>query len=415
MAAARLDLPTVFLTGGPSEMVLRQRKTSCSSVNFPDHSDPADQMGCLTSGSCGACEIIGTANTFQCIAEALGMTLPGSANIPGYTADKARVARACGRQIVKNVQEGLTARQIMTKESLINALLLVQAVGGSTNTALHLPAIARELGLELTLEEFNVAAKKVPTLCAIAPNGPYGVLDLYRSGGVPGVLKRIAEDLDLNCGNTFGGTLQDVVANAQITDENVIPERSNCHYPEGGLVALFGNLAPEGSVVKQSAVDPNMYKFSGPARIFESEHACLEAIRNKTIQEGEVVVIRNEGPKGGPGMPETLAVTIGLKLLGLQRVALITDGRFSGATSGPCVGHVSPEAADGGPIAALDDGDIIRIDIPSRAIAVELSDEALKERLASRKPSPHAPVDGYMQRYVSTVTSAAKGAVLEKP
>ncbi|BEQ14606.1 dihydroxy-acid dehydratase [Desulfoferula mesophila] len=413
MAAARLDLPTVLLPGGPSEKAIRQRRNQVESVRLSDYQDPEDRLACVTSGSCGACEVMGTANTFQCLGEALGLALPGSATVPAYAADKLRLARACGRRVVGLVEEGLGARRYLTAEALENALLLCQALGGSTNAALHLPALAHELGLEMPLERFNQASLRVPTLCAISPNGPHGVLDLHRAGGVPAVMRRIADQLNLEALTVAGPTWAEVTAEAQVRDPAVIPPLERPHFAQGGTVALFGNLAPEGAVIKQSAANPELHHFSGPARVFESEEDCLAGLRQGVIVEGEVVVIRNEGPKGGPGMPETLAVTVGLNQSGLQRVALVTDGRFSGASQGPCVGHVSPEAAMGGPIAALRDGDRITIDIAERRLEVQLSPEEMGRRLAAWKPRSQEIPPGYMRRYVKLVSSAAQGAVLD--
>lgn len=413
MAAARLDRPTIFLTGGPGSFQIRYSAGMRGSVDHKDYDDLLSKLDCATCATCGACELMGTANTFQCLAEAMGLTLPGSANVPAYHAEKLLFARRTGRRIVELVEEGLTARKVLTMESIENALMVDLAIGGSTNSALHLPAIAHELGLELPLSRFNDFNRKIPTLCAVSPNGPWGVQDLYRAGGVPAVMKVIADDLNLGARSVVGGTLADVVAAAAVADERVIAPRDRPFMEEGGTAALFGNLAPEGAVVKQSAVPPEMRAFAGKARVFESEADCLAAIRNKDLSGGVVVVIRNEGPRGGPGMPETLAVTMGLELHGYARVALVTDGRFSGATAGPCVGHVSPEAYVGGPIAALEDGDEITIDMPGRRLEVSLSDEQIRERLYAWKPREREVPPGYMRRYVKQVTSAATGAVLE--
>jgi dihydroxy-acid dehydratase len=339
--------------------------------------------------------------------------LPGSANVPAFHAQKARFARWTGNRIVHMVEEGLTARKVLTRRALENALMVDMAIGGSTNVTLHLPALAHELDIDFPLSTFNDFNRKIPTVCAFAPNGPYGVQDLYRAGGIPAVMKRIEADLHLDALTVSGKPYAEIVAQARVLDPAVIPERETPHFPEGGTVILFGNLAPEGAVVKQSAVSRDMLTFQGPARIFESEADCLTAIREKTLQPGEVVIIRNEGPRGGPGMPETVAVTIGLNLSGVKNLALVTDGRFSGASSGPCIGHVSPEAAVGGPIAALRDGDLIRIDIPNRRLEVALTDEEIGERLERRQPVRREIPPGYMRRYVKSVCSAARGAVLE--
>ncbi|NPV59602.1 MAG: dihydroxy-acid dehydratase [Actinobacteria bacterium] len=413
MAAARLDLPTVMLTGGPGAFAIRFSARSTGSIFHKDYPDLLDKLATATCATCGSCELMGTANTFQCLAEAMGLTIPGSANVPAYFSEKLLFARRAGKRVVEMVEEGLTARRVLDERSIENALMVDLAIGGSTNSALHLPAIAHELGHELPLSRFNDLNRRIPTLCSIAPNGPHGIQDLYRAGGVPAVMKVLAEDLHLDSVNVMGQRLMEVVEAAEVKDVGVIRSRENPYFPEGGTVVLYGNLAPEGAVVKQSAVDPGMRRFAGPARVFESESGCLAALREGTLREGEVIVIRNEGPKGGPGMPETLAVTMGLELHGFTRVALITDGRFSGATSGPCIGHVSPEAAVGGPIAALRDGDEISIDIPGRSLEVKLSPEEIAARLAERRPGEREVPPGFMRRYVKLVGSASRGAVLE--
>ena len=413
MAAARLDLPSIFLTGGPNCWNIRFRPTMEGSVDHKDYAEPLDKLATATAATCGSCELMGTANTMQCMTEALGICLPGSANVPAYHSDKHLFARRTGKRIVELVEEEVTARAIMTPAAMDNAVILALAIGGSTNSTLHLPAIARELGFELPLERFNDFNRKIPTLLGISPSGPHGIVDLYMAGGMPAVMKEMQDDLDLDCRSVIGLTFRDVLLFAQVKDRRVIPERSAPFLPEGGLVILKGNLAPEGAVIKQSAVRDDMKLFRGPARVFESESEALRAVREKTLKDGEVIVIRNEGPRGGPGMPETLAVTMGIEQLEVKRLALITDGRFSGATAGPCVGHVSPEAAAGGPIAALRDGDEICIDIPGRTIEVALSHGEIEERLRSRTPTAREIPGGYMRRYVKQVGSAARGAVLE--
>ena len=409
MAAARLDRPAIFLTGRPGAFQVRFTPGFADSIDHKDYPDLLDKLACATCASCGACELMGTANTFQCIAEALGLTLPGCANIPAYHAEKLLFARRTGKRVVEMVAEGLTTGAILNAEAIENALIVDLAIGGSTNTALHLPAIAHELGLELPLSRFNDFNRSVPTLCGISPNGPWGIQDLYRAGGIPAVMKVLADYLHLDARNVTGGSLAEVVADARVTDERVITSVENPYRPEGGTAVLFGNLAPEGAVVKQSAVAAGMLTFEGRARVFDSEADCLAAIREKRLCEEEVAVIRYEGPRGGPGMPETLAVTMGLELHGYSRVALVTDGRFSGATSGPCVGHVSPEASEGGPIAAVRDGDLILVDIPGRRLEVRLSEEEIKSRLVEFKPPAREVPPGFMRRYVRLVGSASKG------
>jgi len=412
MAAARLDIATVFLTGGPSAWQIRLNPSRTGSVDHKDYPDPFLKMATATPATCGACEIMGTANTHQSLAEALGLTIPGSSTVPAFHVEKQRFARTSGKRIVEMVEQELTARKILTREALLNALMVDLAIGGSTNAALHLPALAAELGLELDLATFNQYNQKIPTLCGISPNGPHGMVDLYSAGGIPAVMKVLKDDLHLGCLNATGKNWEETLAEVSVQDDTVIRPRETPHSPEGGTVVLFGNLAPEGAVVKQSAVVPEMRKFTGPAKVMESEEQALEALRENEIQEGMVVIIRNEGPKGGPGMPETLAVTMALDVAGLKKVALITDGRFSGASAGPCVGHVSPEAYVGGPLAAIRDGDQITIDIPGRKLEVSLSDQEIQTRLKGHTPQQREIPTGYLRRYVRQVTSAAKGATL---
>ena len=412
MAAARLDIATTFITGGPGAMQIRYSTGSKGSVDHKSYDDLFDKLNTATCATCGACEIMGTANTFQCLTEALGLSLPGSSNVPAYHSEKLVFARKAGKRVVQMIKEGVTASDILTKEAVENALVIDLAIGGSTNATLHLPAIAHEIGFELPLTRFNDYNKKIPTLCSIAPNGPHGVQDLYVAGGIPAVMKMLKEDLHTDALSASGQTIGEIADEAVVKDPIVIPRRENAHMPEGGTVVLTGNLAPEGAVVKQSAVTAEMKTFTGTARVFETEKACLDAISDKTVQDGEVIVIRNVGPKGGPGMPEMLAATMAIELHGYTRVALVTDGRFSGATAGPCVGHVSPEAAVGGVIAILKNGDEITIDIPNRKIETALSKEEIDQRLLKHKLiKPEIP-KGYMRRYAKYVSSAAKGAVM---
>ncbi|HEY5531400.1 MAG TPA: dihydroxy-acid dehydratase [Candidatus Anoxymicrobiaceae bacterium] len=414
MAAARLDRPTIFLPGGPGAFQIRfSASMKEGTINDRDYDDLLSKMETATCATCGACELMGTANTMQCLVEAMGLTLPGSANVPAYHSEKLLFARRAGKRIVEMIEEELTARKLLTADAIQNAVIVDLAIGGSTNSTLHLPAIAHELDMELPLSSFNDLNRKIPTLCAIRPSGPHGITDLYRAGGVPAVMKVLADDLHLDAVVATGATWGDILPGVTVLDTTVIPPRDRPHRPEGGTVVLFGNLAPEGAVVKQSAVEDDLLSFTGPARIFDSESDCLAAIREKGLNEGEVVIIRYEGPKGGPGMPETLAVTMALPLNGYNRVALVTDGRFSGASSGPCVGHVSPEAYVGGPIAALRDGDSVTIDIPGRRLEVAITDDEIRERMETWEPlEPDLP-PGYMRRYVRLVSSAARGAVLE--
>ncbi len=413
MAAARLKLPSIFITGGPNAMLIRFRKSMKGSVDQNSYTDVMDKLATNTCATCGSCEFMGTANTMQCLTEALGLSIPRSASVPAYGTEKLMFARQTGKRIVSMVEEGLTSDRILTMKAIENALMVDLAIGGSTNSALHLPAIAHSCGIELPLKAFNIFSKKIPTLCAITPNGPYGITDFYIAGGVPAVMNRLKDDLHGDALSVTGATIGEIAAEAKILDDEVIPDKTRPYLAEGGTVVLYGNLAPDGSVVKQSAVASDMHVFTGLARVFESEADCLKALHERSIKEGEAVVIRNEGPRGGPGMPETLMVTVMLKLLGFKKVALVTDGRFSGYSSGPCIGHVSPEANVGGPIAVVRDGDEIMIDIPGRRIEVHLTDDEIASRLKEWKPVRREIPFGYMRRYANYVSSAAQGAVLE--
>lgn len=413
MAAARLDLPAIFVTGGPNAWDIRFKPGMSGGVDHKCYTDLMDKLATATAATCGSCEVMGTANTMQSLTEALGISLAGSATVPAFHSAKLLYARHAGQRIVSLIEEGLSIRKIITLGALENALIVSQAIGGSTNIALHLPAIANELEIELPLARFNDYSHVIPTLCGISPNGPHGMVDLFVAGGIPAVMKMLGDNLHRDPLTVSGMRIGDIIDQAEVKNSAVIPDKAHAFQPEGGTAVLFGSLAPEGAVVKQSAVADHMRVFTGPARVFDAESDVLSAIRNKMLNEGEVIVIRYEGPKGGPGMPETLAVTMGLDLAGFTNLALITDGRFSGATAGPCIGHVSPEAACGGPIAVVRDGDIIKIDIPARKLDVDLTTEEIARRLADWKPVSKQIPPGFMRRYVKTVSSAAKGAVLK--
>jgi len=413
MAAARLDLPTICVPGGAGAWNIRFTPGAKESVDHKDYDELGMKTQTATLATCGACEIMGTANTGQCLMEALGMCLPHSAAVPAYHMDLLRNARQSGKRVVELIEEKLTARKIMTEQAVENAVMVDCAIGGSTNATLHLPALANELGLELPLETFNKMNKKIPTILGISPNGPHGIIDLFKAGGVPAVMKRIEDDLNTDCLNVNGHKLGDILAFAVVGDEEIVPSRDKPRSPEGGTAVLYGNLAPDGAVVKQAAVKPSMRTFTGKALVKNSEREAMETLKKQELKEGTILVIRYEGPKGAPGMPEMLAVTMQIDLAGFEKVALITDGRFSGATAGPCVGHVSPEAYVGGPIALLEDGDEITIDIPNRAVSVNLSDEELEKRRKEWKPVEKPVPPGYMNRYRKIVGSAARGAILD--
>ncbi len=412
MAAARLDLPAIYLAGGPGMWDIRNRTGFKGSIDHFDYpGDKESQVATIQCATCGACEIMGTANTFQCLAEAMGICLPGSSNVPGFHTDKLRYAEQTGRRIVAMVQEGLNFSKILTWDALMNAMVMNMAIGGSTNATLHLPAIAHSAGFDLPLSLFDEYSRKIPTLLAVAPNGPWGITDIWAAGGMPAVLKMMAEDLNLDCLSVSGQTLGEIVERARVRNPLVIPERSNAFRATGGIAVLTGNLAPDGCVIKAAGIKDGKNLFTGPALCFDNEDAVAIALREKRIPEGTVIVIRYAGPRGGPGMPEMLGVTTMIRNFGLN-AAVVTDGRYSGATSGYCVGHVSPEAASGGPIGAVLDGDQITIDVEARTLNLHLTDEEIATRLSVAQHSDHDVPRGFLQRYKAHVSSAATGAVL---
>jgi dihydroxy-acid dehydratase len=414
MAAIRLDIPTICVPGGPSFWEI-EFSPDYSGIDEKKYNDFNNKVKCVTCASFGACEIMGTANTFQCLMEAFGMTLPNAATIPAVTNMKYVLARNSGRQIMKLLENGITPSQIMTRESLENALMVDLAIGGSTNSALHLPAIAYEMGIEFDLELFNTYSKKIPTIANVYPSGNYGVVDLYKAGGIPAVMNRIKDFLNLDCMTVSGKPIGKTFRRSQVLDDDIIRPLNNPLFPEGGTVVLKGNLAPNGAVVKQSGINhKEMLNFIGPAQCYNSEVAVLNDLALNKISDGSVLIIRYEGPKGAPGMPELLAVTATLMLRrNLEHVALITDGRFSGGTSGPCIGHVSPEAYVGGPIAIVQNGDVIQIDIPNRKLNVKLTEDQIQKRFKQWKPFEKPISSKALLKYKKLVSSAAKGAILE--
>jgi dihydroxy-acid dehydratase len=417
MAIVRLDIPSICVPGGPSLYDIHWRVSpgQYKGVHYRNYRQTDDVLGCMTCVTEGACEEMGTANTTQCLMEAFGMTLPNAATIPTMSTEKYIVAKQSGRQIMELLRQNITPSQIMTRKSLENAIAVDLAIGGSTNAALHLPAIANEMGIDLDIEIFNEYSKKIPTIANICPTGDYGVSDLYRAGGVLAVMSRIKAHLNLDCLTVSGKTLEKLLRKADVRDDDVIRTLQNPVYHEGGTVVLKGNLSPEGAVVKQSAISrKEMMKLEGDAIVFNSEREALDALAANAIHNKQVVVIRYEGPKGGPGMPELLAFTVTLMMnKDLADVAMITDGRFSGATSGPCIGHVSPEAYVGGPIAIVENGDRIKIDIPARRLEISLSDQDIKDRLSKWKPIQRDIKSKALLKYRSLVGSASKGAVLK--
>ena len=414
MAAIRLDIPTICVPGGPNFWEIRW-SADFKGIDQALYDDLSHKVECVQCSTYGACEMMGTANTFQCLMEAFGMTLPNAATTPAISQMKYVLARDSGKQVMELLKNDITPSKIITKESFENALMIDVAIGGSTNSTLHLPAIANEMGLDLDLDIFNQFSKKIPTIVNVYPSGDFGIVDLYKAGGIPAVMKRLKNNLHLDCLTVSGKTIEKIIRRIKVLDENIIRPLNNPIYPEGGTVILKGNLAPEGAVVKQSAIkEHDMFSFEGPAICFNTELEALDALAQNKVENGYVMIIRYEGPKGGPGMPELLATTATLMLRrNLTRVALITDGRFSGATSGPCIGHVSPEAYVGGPIAVIQDGDVIRIDIPNRKLDVKLTEDQIQKRLEHWKPFENPVSSKALLKYKKLVSSAAKGAILE--
>ncbi len=423
MAAARLDIPSIFVTGGP----MKPGKFKGKSV---DLIDVYEGVGAVSSGKmtieeieelercacpgAGSCAGLFTANTMACVTEALGMSLPYCATAHAVDAKKMRIARESGSKILELVEKNITPSIIMTQEAFENAIAVDLALGGSTNTTLHIPAIASELeekGVNINLDSFEKLSKNVPHISKLSPSGEYTMMDLDRAGGLPAVLKVIEGKINTDVITCTGKSLGENFKDAKVLNEDVIRPLHNPIHKEGGLAILKGNLAPRGSVVKTGAVDEDMMTHSGPARVFNSEEECVSAIFNKEVKEGDVVIIRYEGPKGGPGMREMLNPTSAISGMEIRSVALITDGRFSGGTRGPCIGHVSPEAMAGGPIAALKDGDIIKIDMINRKLEVELEEEEIKKRLENIS-MPVKEVKGWLSRYRKLASSADKGAIL---
>lgn len=411
MAAARLNVPSIVVTGGPMLTgVLDGKRASFASISEAVGKVLAGEMseGELkrledsACPGCGSCSGMFTANTMACITEALGMSLPGCATALAVSALKLRIAKESGERIPELLREDLNPSGIMTAKAFENAIAVDMALGGSTNAVLHLSAIAGEAGTSLPLSLFDEISKRVPHLCNMIPSGPYALEDLDAAGGIPALMKELSPLLHLGTVTVTGKTIEKNIEGAKVLNAEVIRPLANPVHKEGGIAVLRGNLAPKGAVVKTAAVSPEMLVHKGPARIFDSEEEAMKAIVSRKIERGDVVVIRYEGRKGGPGMREMLSPTATISGMGLsESVVLVTDGRFSGATRGPCVGHLSPEAADGGPIAALRNGDVIEINIPKRILRVELKDDEIKNRLRSWKPKPPKVKRGYLVRYSS--------------
>ncbi len=426
MAAGRLDIPAIVVTGGPmlpgyvddkyTDLISVFEGVGAYSAGKLSELD-LKRLENLSCGGAGSCAGMFTANTMACITEALGLSLPGCATAHAVDAKKVRIAKESGERIVEMIKENLTPRKIVSIKSFENAIMVDMAVGGSTNTTLHLPALAHEFGLNLPLEKFDELSRTTPHLISLRPGGPNFMLHFDRAGGVQAVMQRLSSKLHLNQltvnGKTIGENLNELeIVNPKLNKEIIATLEKPIH-AEGGIAVLKGTLAPDGSVVKQAAVDPKMRIYTGPAKVYDCEEDAMESILAGNVKPGDIVVIRYEGPKGGPGMREMLAATAAIGGMGLlESVALITDGRFSGGTRGPCIGHVSPEASEGGAIALVKDGDMIEINIPERILNLKVSEEELKQRKASFVP-PKKEVTGYLARYQRSVHSANTGGIVD--
>jgi len=425
MAAIRLNLPSVFVSGGPMLAGKFVQGNAARSVDlitvFQAVGEVArgkmteaelQELEMVACPGCGSCAGMFTANTMNCLSEALGMALPGNGTIPAVEARRRQLAYKAGQQVMEVLAKDIRPKNVITRDSLYNAFAVDMALGGSTNSVLHLAAIAHEAGIDFPLSLINEISDSVPHICKLSPAGDYHIEDLDLAGGIPAIMKELSGLLNLGANTILGKPLGEIAKEAKVKNREVIRPLSQPYAHTGGISMLFGNLAPDGSVVKSAAVASEMLVHRGPARIFDSEEEATAAIMKGKFKSGEVIVIRYEGPKGGPGMREMLAATSLLSGMGMDReVALITDGRFSGGTRGAAIGHVSPEAAEKGPIAALRDGDIIKINIPDHKLEVELSSKELEQRLASLPPFVPKVKTGYLKRYSDKVSSASTGAV----
>ncbi|MCW4034639.1 MAG: dihydroxy-acid dehydratase [Candidatus Bathyarchaeota archaeon] len=424
MAAARLNIPAIMVTGGPMLSGKYKGKKVGTDSMFEAIGKVAagtldeKELKCLEDvacPSCGSCNGMFTANTMACVTEALGMSLTGCATPLAVSAERLRIAKETGKQIIKLIEKDLKPRDILKSKAFENAIMVDMALGGSTNTVLHVTAIANEADIDMQLSTFDTLSKRVPHICSMIPSGPYDMQELNEAGGIPAVMKVLKDALNLNQITVTGKTVKENIEHAEILNSEVIRPIDNPVHKEGGIAVLKGNIAPDGAVVKAAGISANMMTHQGPAKTFDSEESAMKAILDKKIQKGDVVIIRYEGPVGGPGMREMLSPTASIAGMGLsESVALITDGRFSGATRGPCIGHVSPEAATGGPIGLLKDGDIIEIDVPNRKMNVKLTDAELAQRAKAWKPREPNVKTGYLARYSKMVEPAHKGSILKK-
>ena len=427
MAAARLDLPAIVISGGPMMAGLFKGERAALSDIFEGigavkagkmTADDLTAMEAAICPGCGSCAGMFTANSMNCLAEVIGMALPGNGTVPAVAAARVRLAKEAGMQVMALLEKDIRPSAIMTAAAFRNGIAADMALGCSTNTVLHLPAMAAEAGFELPLDRFNEISAGVPQLCKLSPAGPYFMEDLDRAGGIPALLNRMLEAGLLEGGvpTVTGKTLAENAAGHRVTDDSVIRPVKDPHSRTGGLSILRGSLAPEGAVVKRGAVDPAMMVHRGPARVYNSEEEVCAALEAGRVRKGDVLVIRYEGPRGGPGMREMLTPTAVVAGLGLDKeVALITDGRFSGATRGASIGHVSPEAAAGGPIALVEEGDTISIDLPAGRLELLVEKDILEQRRREWQPQPPQVKKGYLERYSRLVTSASSGAVLKIP
>jgi dihydroxy-acid dehydratase len=425
MAAVRLNLPSVFVSGGPmlAGKFIQGRIARPVDLITVFHAVGEVAKGKMTEAElqelemvacpgCGSCAGMFTANTMNCLSEALGMALPGNGTIPAVEARRRRLAYKAGQQVMEALAKDIRPRDVITKESIYNAFAVDMALGGSTNSVLHLTAIAHEAGIDFPLSLISEISDSIPNICKISPASDYHIEDLDLAGGIPAIMHELSELLKLGANTILGKPIGDVAKKARVKNRDVIHPLSQPYAPTGGISILFGNLAPDGSVVKSAAVAPEMLVHRGPARVFDGEEEATAAIMKGKFKSGDIIVIRYEGPKGGPGMREMLAATSLLSGMGMDKeVALITDGRFSGGTRGAAVGHVSPEAAEKGPIAALRDGDMVKINIPDHKLEVELSSKELQRRLASLPSFKPKIKTGYLKRYSDRVSSASTGAV----
>ncbi|MBD3228627.1 MAG: dihydroxy-acid dehydratase [Candidatus Lokiarchaeota archaeon] len=424
IAAARCKIPTIFLTGG----VMFPKKIN---GEYKVTSDIKEAIGEFRSGkiteeefyrfeneicwSKGVCNMMGTANTMACAVEALGLSLPRSATLAALETRRIRLAKETGKKIINLIIQNRTVLDFITRESIINASKVVLSIGGSTNAVLHLTALAQEIGLEdFTMDIFDILSRETPLLAKFKPASKYNITDFDEAGGVYALMRELSSILNLNIPIVLGGTLKDIIKKYKTLNHQIIRKFNNPLNDEGGIAILKGNIAPEGALVKQSAISPNMLKFEGPARIFNSEEELRDCLHANKIEEGDVLVIRYEGPKGGPGMRELSIPAAMLTGMGLnESVAMITDGRYSGATRGPCIGHICPEAMDGGPIAIIQNGEVIEIDIPNRKLSLDLSEEVINSRLRDWTPPEQKIKSGFLSHYAKYVSSAKYGAVLK--